>query len=62
MNNFTKSDRSYWWSITNLTCCSSIKSLRGGMTTLLMAMFFVLSSGAAFAQDGVGDDPTGSGE
>ncbi|MFK2821342.1 hypothetical protein U0L90_14555, partial [Flavobacteriaceae sp. LMIT009] len=25
-------------------------------------MFFVLSSGAAFAQDGVGDDPTGSGE
>ena len=55
MNNFTKSDRSYWWSITNLTCCSSIKSLqKRGLGALMFIMFFVFSS-SAFAQDYVDD-------
>lgn len=61
MNNFTKSDRSYWWSITNLTCCSSVKSLQSKSITAFMLLMFLAFSSASFAQV-PGSDPTGGGE
>ena len=61
MNNFTKSDRSYWWSITNLTCCSSIKSLQSKSITALTLLMFLAFSSLSFAQV-PGTDPTGGGE
>ena len=60
MYNFTKSNGSKKWSITNLTC-SSIKSLQSkGMTALMLLMFFAFSS-ASFAQV-QGTNPSGGGE
>jgi hypothetical protein len=52
MNNFTKSDsESFWYAITNLTCCSiAFRKCKLGVKALMVTLLFAFSVGSMYAQ------------